>query len=212
MTAFSTGSASRPISVSRYSTRTGEAGMTSRCSSPASSSSRSRRVSIGPLMPGIAALMSAKRRDPVSIAPDQRAPTNSIATWNRAHTGRTSPMLCPAGALRRDTPIDERLQGYGEVAPAFAQAVEDLDWSGRHDGSGDKPLGLELLQPQGEQSVRYPVHAPADVPEALGADGKRAQDGCVPAAADDLDGGLEPPARLVVDDRRTGERMRCLHT
>jgi hypothetical protein len=65
--------------------------MTSRRISPASSRSRSRRVSITSLTPGIAARMSAKRHDPVNsarkTAPDQRAPSSSIAAWNRTQTG-----------------------------------------------------------------------------------------------------------------------------
>ena len=96
MTASSTGPVSRPIGVRWYSTWTGEAGMTWRWMSPASSSSRSRRVSITSLMAGMAALMPAKQREPVTIArstaPDQRAPISSIAEWNRAQTGCTSLM------------------------------------------------------------------------------------------------------------------------
>jgi hypothetical protein len=83
------------------------------------------------------------------------------------------------------------LQGDGEVVPSSGQAVADLDGRGRHDGAGNQALGLEFLQPQREQSVRYPVDAPPDVPESLGAEGERAQYRCAPAAADDLDGGLE---------------------
>jgi hypothetical protein len=94
------------------------------------------------------------------------------------------------------------LQGDDEVVPAFGQAVADLDGRTRHDRAGDQTLGLELLQPLGEQAVRQPVDASQDVAEPLGAEGERAQDRCAPAAADDPDGGLEASARLVDDHRR----------
>ena len=62
--------------------------MPRRSTSPAASSSRSRRVSMTSLTSGMAALMSAKRCEPVnsacSTAPDHLAPISSIAAWKAA--------------------------------------------------------------------------------------------------------------------------------
>jgi hypothetical protein len=58
--------------------------------------------------------------------------------------------LTVSSAAGRVPPSDEQLQGDDEIAPAFSQAVPDLDRGGRHEGQDELPSGLAREQAAAE--------------------------------------------------------------